>query len=125
MPDSALRLLALRSSVLSPPFLQPTCPALLACASEAGCGIPAAIGRAAQPPILPCTGRGFSCRRRRRRRGGLLPHLFTLTAQLPARRYILCDTFRHRALKRGACARLAAGAASCPVVSGLSSPSLL
>ena len=37
-------------------------------------------------------------------------------------RYILCDTVRHRALKRGACARLAAGAASCPVVSGLSSP---
>ena len=52
-------------------------------AGEGGCGIPAAIERAAQPPILPCTGRGFSCRRRRRRRGGLLPHLFTLAHQFP------------------------------------------
>ena len=50
---------------------------------EDGCGIPAAMGRAVQPPILPCTGRGFSCRRRRRRRGGLLPHLFTLTRDEP------------------------------------------
>jgi len=50
-------------------------------ASQGGCGIPVTIGRAAQPPILPCTGRGFSCRRRCRRRGGLLPHLFTLAAQ--------------------------------------------
>ena len=103
----------------------------LACGARlrgnAGCGIPVAIGRAAQPPILPCTGRGFSCRRRRRRRGGLLPHLFTLTLPCPilsgkARRYVLCDTVRRRALKRAACARLAAGAASCPAVSGLSSP---
>ncbi len=86
------------------------------------CGIPVTIGRAVQSPILPCTGRGLSCRRRRRRRGGLLPHLFTLTARLPARRYILCDTFRRRALKRTSCARREAGTASCPVVSGLSSP---
>jgi hypothetical protein len=102
--------------------LRRTCPPKPACASEGGCGIPATMGRAAQSPILPCTRRGFSCRQRRRWRGGLLPHLFTLTARLPARRYVLCDTVRHRALKRGACARLAAGAASCPVVSGLSSP---
>ena len=27
-----------------------------------GCDIPEVIGRAAQPPILSCTGRGFSCR---------------------------------------------------------------
>jgi len=30
--------------------------------AEARCDIPAAVGRAAQPPILPCTGLGFSCR---------------------------------------------------------------
>ena len=30
--------------------------------AEARCSIPAAVGRAAQPPILPCTGLGFSCR---------------------------------------------------------------
>ena len=92
--------------------------------SKGRCGIPVTIGRAAQSPILPCTRRGFSCRRRRRRRGGLLPHLFTLTTRLPAWRYFFCDTVRRHALKRGAWARLAAGPASCPVVSGLSSPNL-
>ena len=63
------------------PTLRRTCPPPLARerACKDGCGIPAAIGRAVQPPILPCTGRGFSCRRRHRRRGGLLPHLFTIT----------------------------------------------
>ncbi len=30
------------------------------------------------PPIWPCFGRGLPCRRRRRRRVGLLPHHFTL-----------------------------------------------
>lgn len=34
------------------------------------------------------------------RRGGLLPHLFTLTARLPARRSVFCGTFRRRALRR-------------------------
>jgi hypothetical protein len=93
------------------------------------CGIPVAIGRAAQPPILPCTGRGFSCRQRCRWRGGLLPHLFTLTPRNPesktpnrARRFVLCDTVRRRALKRDARACGEACAASCPAVSGLSSP---
>jgi len=93
----------------------------------AGCGIPAAIGRATQPPILPCTERGFSCCRRCRRRGGLLPHLFTLTLREPpcgesTGRFVFCDTIRRRALRRGARTCLAARAASCPVVSGLSSP---
>ena len=59
-------------------------------------------------------------------RGGLLPHLFTLTRLRSFRssggRYILCDTFRRRGLNRGACACPAARAASCPMVSGLSSP---
>lgn len=92
--------------------------------AEAGCGIPVAIGRAAQPPILPCTGRGLSCRRHCWRRGGLLPHLFTLTPRLPAWRSVLCDTFRRRALKRAARTCREARAASCPAVSGLSSPSV-
>ena len=92
--------------------------------SEGGCGIPVAVGRAAQPPILPCTGRGFSCRRRRRRRGGLLPHLFTLASRLPVRRFVFCDTVRRRALKRGARTCGEARAASCPAVSGLSSPAV-
>ena len=34
-------------------------------------------------PIWPCSGRGFQCRRRYRRRGALLPHLFTLAVVLP------------------------------------------
>ena len=83
-----------------------------------------AIGRAAQPPILPCTGRGFSCRQRRRWRGGLLLHLFTMTSRLPARLFVFCDTVRQRALTRAARACGEARAASCPTVSGLSSPSL-
>ncbi len=67
-----------------------------------GCGIPATIGRAAQSPILPCTGRGLPCRRPHDRRGGLLPHLFTLTRGFPRGRYILCGTFRRRALTHAA-----------------------
>ena len=35
-------------------------------------------------------------------RGGLLPHLFTLAARLPARRFVLCDTVRRGALTRRA-----------------------
>jgi len=80
----------------------------LAHLSAGGCGIPVTIGRAAQSPILPCTERGFSCHRHRCRRGGLLPHLFTLTVLFLSfplsqfsdfqQRYILCDTFHRRAL---------------------------
>ena len=70
--------------------------------SAGGCGIPVTIGRAAQSPILPCTGRGLPCRRSHDLRGGLLPHLFTLTSRLPARRFVLCGTFRQRALTRAA-----------------------
>ena len=72
-------------------------------------------------PIWSCTGWGLSCRRHCCRRGGLLPHLFTLTARLPARRFVFCDTVRRRALTRTARTWLAPRAASCPVVSGLSS----
>ena len=60
-------------------------------------------------------------------RGGLLPHLFTLTRlrslRSVGRRYVLCDTLRRRGLTRDACTCPMARAASCPAVSGLSSPS--
>ena len=57
-------------------------------------------------------------------RGGLLPHLFTLAWRLrgAARRFVFCDTVRRRGFGRDACACLSARAASCPAVSGLSSP---
>jgi hypothetical protein len=88
------------------------------------CDIPETMGRAVQSPILSCTGRGFSCHPPRGGRGGLLPHLFTLTLRpfRAAWRYVLCDTVRRRGLNRAACACLSARAASCPAVSGLSSP---
>ena len=38
-------------------------------------------------PIWSCSVRGFACHRRCRRRGALLPHLFTLTPRLSATRY--------------------------------------
>ena len=77
-------------------------------------------------------------------RGGLLPHLFTLTARRcvkvrvkaaslhlslslfpltqTAQRFVFCDTVRRHGLNRGARAWREPCAASCPVVSGLSSP---
>jgi len=57
-------------------------------------------------------------------RGGLLPHLFTLALRFrgTAGRFVFCDTVRRRGLNRDACACLSARAASCPAVSGLSSP---
>ncbi len=89
-----------------------------------GCDIPETMGRAVQSPILSCTGRGFSSRTPHGVRGGLLPHLFTLTPRPrgAGRRSVFCDTVRRRGLNRAACACLAARAASCPAVSGLSSP---
>ena len=56
---------------------------------------PTRIARAGEPraprgtraiPIWPCSWRGLPCRRRRRRRGGLLPHRFTLTRTVRRRR---------------------------------------
>jgi hypothetical protein len=89
-----------------------------------GCDIPETMGRAVQSPILSCTGRGFSSRTPRGVRGGLLPHLFTLARRFrgTAGRSVFCDTIRRRGLNRAACACLSARAASCPAVSGLSSP---
>ncbi len=43
---------------------------------------PRAAACAACFPIWPCSRRGFQCRRRYRRRGALLPHLFTLAVVL-------------------------------------------
>src|SRR6185369_9954413 len=51
-------------------------------------------------PIRSCSRWGLPCRLRCRRRGALLPHLFTLTAWaflrvrgVPGRRSVLCGTF--------------------------------
>ena len=57
-------------------------------------------GQLLEPPIWPCTRRGFPCPGDLSPGGGLLHHLFTLTESLLIRRYILCGTFRQHALKR-------------------------
>ena len=49
-------------------------------------------------PIRPCSWRGLPCRLRRRRRGGLLPHRFTLTGRTgpkagTVRQTVLCGAF--------------------------------
>jgi hypothetical protein len=58
-------------------------------------------------PIWPCTRWGFPCRVACASRGGLLPHLFTLTGGLRPRRYVLCGTVRRVAVPSGspACIR--------------------
>jgi len=80
------------------------------------CGPHAADG-AACPPIWSCSGWGLPCHRRCRRRGALLPHLFTLTGPSPdgLRRCLFCGTFRRLAPPRNYLA-------PCPVEPGLSSP---
>jgi len=55
------------------------------------------LRRLQRHPIWSCSVRGFACHRRCRRRGALLPHLFTLTPRLGAYaprsgRYIFCAT---------------------------------
>ena len=49
-------------------------------------------GRPCAAPIRSCSRRGLPCRRRRRRRGALLPHPFTLTRTRanPAGRFAFC-----------------------------------
>src|SRR4029453_13434634 len=42
------------------------------------------LRRLQRHPIWSCSVRGFACHRRYRRRGALLPHLFTLTSACPA-----------------------------------------
>jgi hypothetical protein len=68
-------------------------------------------------PIWPCSVRGFACHRRYRRRGALLPHLFTLTHRSPkgeGGRYVFCATVRQVALP-------GRYPAHCPAEFGLSS----
>ena len=59
-------------------------------------------GRTARPaassPVLSCTAWGLSCPGDCSPGGGLLPRLFTLTAILRSRRFVLCDTFRRKEL---------------------------
>jgi len=45
-------------------------------------------------PIWSCSVWGLPCPRHYWSGGALLPHLFTLTAALPPRRYVFCGTFR-------------------------------
>jgi hypothetical protein len=66
------------------------------------------------PLIWPCSDWGLPCRRCCQRRGGLLPHRFTLTRQLPAGRSVLCCPVRRLAAPRSYLA-------VCPVELGLSS----
>ena len=61
-----------------------------------GATITRGLWRAGSPaPVLSCTARGLPCRRCCLRRGGLLPHHFTLARTLAGRwRYDFCGTFR-------------------------------
>src|SRR6476469_1138348 len=52
------------------------------------------------PLIWPCSDWGLPCRRRYRRRGGLLPHRFTLTRRLPDGRSVLCGPIRRLSAPR-------------------------
>ncbi len=74
------------------------------------------------PHIWPCSRWGLPCRRRYRRRGGLLPHRFTLTAgrafRRSPRRSVFCGTVRHSPLTPRMPRRYLA---ACPVEPGLSS----
>ena len=59
-------------------------------------GLPA-VSRRRVVPIRSCSWRGLPCQRRRRRRGALLPHPFTLAAPWPesqvVRRFAFCGAF--------------------------------
>src|SRR4051794_38571766 len=66
------------------------------------------------PLIWPCSDWGLPCHRCCQRRGGLLPHRFTLTQRSPAGRSVLCCPVRRLAAPRRYLA-------VCPVELGLSS----
>ena len=53
-------------------------------------------------PIWSCSVWGLPCAVHCCPAGALLPHLFTLTATLPPRRYLLCGTFRQPGLNPAA-----------------------
>ncbi len=52
------------------------------------------------PLIWPCSDWGLPCHRRYRRRGGLLPHHFTLTAGSRRRRCVFCGPVRRLSAPR-------------------------
>lgn len=66
------------------------------------------------PDTRYCSGWGLPCRQRRRRRGELLPHLFTLTLWQANARYLFCGTFLEVSLT-------GCYPAPCPLELGLSS----
>ena len=89
-------------------------------ASGQACGASAAVA-----PIRSCSRWGLPCRPRRRVRGALLPHPFTLTAGQTRRRSAFCGTFpraeappdviRHRVpMEPGLSSPALAGAAARP-----------
>ena len=58
-------------------------------------------------PIWPCTRWGFPCRVACASRGALLPHLFTLTAELALNGgLIFCGTVRRKVFQLSACVYL-------------------
>ena len=124
-PDSVPRLAALRSSFLSRPFgpARPPSPA----AGPRGDGRmrhtrDSRAGRPVSYFVLHRMG-FFVPPASRRARWALTPPFHPCPAAAGAAwRSVFCDTVRRRGLNRGACACLSARAASCPVVSGLSSP---
>ena len=69
------------------------------------------------PPIWPCSDRGLPSHACCQARGGLLPHLFTLTSGLRRRRFVFCGTVRREVRKPAPRRYLAA----CPLEPGLSS----
>ena len=69
------------------------------------------------PPIWPCSDRGLPSHACCQARGGLLPHLFTLTSGLRRRRFVFCGTVR-REVREPAPRRYLA---VCPPEPGLSS----
>ena len=100
------------------------------------CDLPGGIGRAVRStvrgcprrgrchPIWSCSVRGFACRRRYRRRGALLPHLFTLTLRLgPASRRDLAQGGMFSVPLVRQVALPGSYPAPCPAEFGLSSPS--
>ena len=60
---------------------------------------PVGVGHTS-PLIWPCSDWGLPCHRCCRRRGGLLPHRFTLTQRLPAGRSVFCGPVRRLSAPR-------------------------
>jgi len=86
-------------------------------------GLPAKAGeRATRAPAWSCTVRGLPCPFGHPKGGGLLHHLFTLTSLL---REAVCFLWHFLSYQAHAGYACVFSAAHCPVVSGLSSKTLL